>query len=167
MSKRSAVKDNSDFSKPKYQSIYAKKTTANTSLLRGKAAASEERVIQPKRGKQAVVVKEEKNATSKSEREPLVKEEEEEFSAESSKTEIKTYSAPEKEEVKTPEQIITNKKETEYVSEPIEPKGKTAAAIKREKQAEAAKSAEQKQQRKNSLKKISLGKKDPTSCPDF
>ena len=72
LSKRTA--GNSDFSKPKYQSIYAKNTTANTPVKRGKAIAKEERTVSQtsvSHEKQTSPnVTEEKNKTSKTIREP-------------------------------------------------------------------------------------------------
>ena len=171
LSKRSAAKDNSDFSKPKYQSIYAKNTNANTPTRRGKSVAKEERIVtsQPVRSeKQATpIVKEEKNNSSK-----VSSESEEEF-VESTPSEKKT-------ETSKPMDVIQTEKAgvPETKSETTKEEGKTASSKKSEKASSkngstnttdltTTKEVKQKQQKKNKVKKLRLGKKCATDCPEF
>lgn len=158
LSKRSATKDNSDFSKPKYQSIYTKKTVANTEVKRGKSSASvektvsakaEKRVIEVPEEKNTPTVVEEKNTSSKSTREP-------EF-------EPTTPAGVKAEEEKSSE---INKTETKIAPEPIVEKGKSPSSKKEKKSLETTKE-NKKQQRKQYIKKVKCEKNSATDCPKF
>lgn len=190
LSKRSSAKDNSNFSKPKYQSIYAKKTVVATESKRGKSAASvektvsaktEKRVIEKQEVKNTPTVVEEKNTSSKSTREPEFEpalhegtKSEEPKPVEINKTEIieteverpiginKTEITG-KEEAKPTE---LNKAETKDAPKPILEKGKSASSKKEKKSLETSKE-NNKQQRKQFIKKIKVGKNNATDCPEF
>jgi len=169
LSKRSAAKDNSDFSKPKYQSIYAKNTGVNTAVKRGKAIAREESAISETAArpeKQTTpTIKEEKNKTSKAVRLP---ENEEEFVE------------PKKVEETKPIDVVSTEKAVSPEPKPIVTKeeGKTASSKKPEKATSkngatkstdltTTKTTKQKQQKKNTTKKLRIGKKCATDCPEF
>jgi hypothetical protein len=169
LSKRSAAKDNSDFSKPKYQSIYAKNTTANKESKRGKASASSERIASKPvtAKKRSTTLPEEKNESSKTEREPFT--EGNILKEESKKHEViesnETISEP---LAQNPSETTDTKNaEESKESGKSKEKVKTTAMLKKEKQAEATKSSRQKQQRKNIVNKIKAGPKNATDCPEF
>lgn len=184
LSKRSAAKDNSDFSKPKYQSIYAKNTNVNAPVKRGKAIAKEERIVNNKpahtpnvKEKQTVpVVIEDKNNSIKENSEPEVEAEFEQ----SATSEKKTETTKPMDVIQT-EKVISPESKSE-VSKPARPlggeEGKTASSKKSENSTSkkgnvkssdltTTKATKQKQQKKTGIKKGRLGKKCVTDCPEF
>lgn len=173
LSKRSAAKDNSDFSKPKYQSIYAKNTSANTTARRGRAITKEERVVKTESVRSekqtAPVVKEEKNNSGKVSAEPIVEDEFEQ-----------STTSEKKAETSKPMDIIQTEKVVapETKSEVRKDEGKTASSKKSEKTSAknestksnyltTTKATKQKQQKKTGIKKLRVGKKCATDCPEF
>lgn len=173
LSKRTS--GDSDFSKPKYQSIYAKNTVANTPSKRGKAIAKEERIVtsKPVRSEtQATpIVKEEKNNSNKVSSEP-----EEEF-VESTPSEKKTETSKPMDVIQTEKASVSETKPI-VKEETIKEEGKTASSKKSDKSASkngstnstdltTTKATKQKQQKKNKVKKLRLGKKCATDCPEF
>lgn len=159
-----------DFSKPKYQSIYAKNTNsnANTPARRGKAIAKEERAVTPKKEKQTVPkVKEEKSNSSK-----VSSASEEEF-IEETPSEKKTETSKPYDVIQT-EKVIAPETKPEVTKE----EGKTSSSKKSERASSkngstnntdltTTKAVKQKQQKKSKVKKLRLGKKCATDCPEF
>lgn len=161
LSKRSAANSTSDFSKPKYQSIYAKNTNSSTSAKRGKtssflrAAAPETKTVKNTEQKQPTVVPEKKNKSSKSIREPetIVKSEPEEVK-----------------EIAKPIEVEKAKVESTPVSEPAKKeKGKSVSSKKVKKPLETTTdtNTKKKQKQKYRAKKIKCGKGSATDCPQF
>lgn len=168
LSKRSSAKSTSDFSKPRYQSIYAKNTSSSSSEKKGKAASVKraeaptvertEKVVPKesiltKKEKAPIVVPEEKNTSSKSERVP-----EAEFKTEEAKPvevektevkeEVKSASAPEPVK-KEKGKAVTSKKEKKSLETTTDPNSKT------------------KKQQKYRSKKIKCGNGGADDCPQF
>lgn len=171
LSKRTS--GDSDFSKPKYQSIYAKNTSNNTPVKRGRAIAKEERVIPSKpvrpEKQTTTITKEGKNETSKTIRES---EEEDEF--------VENAPAETKAETPKPMDIIQTEKAVAHELKPeiTKEEGKTASSKKSENSASKNvstksndlsknKAKKQKQQKKSTTKKLRIGKKCATDCPEF
>ena len=75
LSKRSAADNTSDFSKPKYQSIYAKNTASTTISKRGRAYSAPAKAAPAKAEKRVATVPEQKNTSSKAIRTPVNEEE--------------------------------------------------------------------------------------------
>ena len=175
LSKRSAAKDNSDFSKPKYQSIYAKNTSASTPSRRGKSVAKEEKIVtsKPVRSeKQATpIAKEEKNNSNKVSSEP-----QEEF-VESTPSDKKTETSKPMDIIQT-EKAISSEPKSVVKEESTKEEGKIISSKRPEKasskngsikssELSAEKAVKQKQQKKSKVKKLRLGKKCATDCPEF
>ncbi len=155
LSKRSAAKDNSDFSKPKYQSIYNKKATSNpvsasAEVRRGRAATTPQRVAVPKKEKEQAIAPKETT-------EPKKVETENEFEkAESSKP----Y------DVIPTEKVIAPK--IEKIEKTVKAEGKSTTSHKKEKAVENTKATNKAlAQQKRAKKKLCFGKKGATSCPEF
>ncbi|MBL0330167.1 MAG: hypothetical protein IPP64_12290 [Bacteroidetes bacterium] len=167
LSKRSAADNTSDFSKPKYQSIYAKNTASTTISKRGRAYSAPAKAAPAKAEKRVATVPEQKNTSSKAIRTPV--NEEEAKKAILTEEENKTTPETEKETATKTAEIPTAANEATPSAAKASGKGKekTAATLKKEKQAEAAKSSQQKQQRKAAVRKLRIGKKKATDCPDF
>ncbi len=192
LSKRSG--GDNDFSNPKYQSIYEKNTSLNTTTRKGKAISKEESTIsqkstrhpsdqaEPEKQKLPIVT-EENNRAIKAVSEPEA-EDEDEF--ESMPSEKKT-------ETSKPFDVIQAKKAVSSESKPVvKEEGKTASSpedfsgTKKSEKASSpkessmtkngstntadlttTKAVKQKQQKKNTTKKLRLGKKCSTDCPEF
>lgn len=167
LSKRSAADNTSDFSKPKYQSIYAKNTAVTAASKRGRSYSATEKAAPAAAEKRVATAPAQKNSSSKAIRTPITEEEDKKPIV--TEEENKTKQETEKETpIKTTEiPAVTNEATPSTVKESGKGKEKTAAAIKKEKQAEAAKSSQQKQQRKAAVRKLRIGKKKATDCPDF
>ena len=175
MSKRKA--GDSDFSKPKYQSIYAKNTTANTSVKRGSAIVKEERTVNQRSSnpekQSAPPANEEKVSSGKT---ILSSEPKEEVQAEF----IESVPSDKKMETSKPFDVIQTEKTVspEPKNEPTKEEGKTASSKKSEKatsksgstkstDTNTAKVLKQKKNKKNTIKKLRVGKKCATDCPEF
>lgn len=171
LSKRTS--GDSDFSKPKYQSIYAKNTSANTTARRGRAITKEERVVKTEsvrsEKKTTHEVKEEQNNSGKVSTAPIV---EDEFEP-STTSEKKAETAKPMDVIQT-EKVIAPETKSEVTKE----EGRTASSKKSEKSNSkkgnvkssdltTTKATKQKQQKKSGIKKLRLGKKCATDCPEF
>lgn len=177
LSKRTS--GDSDFSKPKYQSIYAKNTNSSTPTKRGRAVAKEERIIATKpvhlpagqagsEKQTAPIVKEEKSNPVKTVTEPK---EEDEF--------VQETSSDKKVETTKQTDVVEAEKANNSESNPLtKEEGKTASSKKAEKATsknvstkatdmKTTKTVKQKQQKKSTVKKLRLGKKCATDCPEF
>ena len=152
LSKRSAAKDNSDFSKPKYQSIYSRRN-GNTPVLKKEQTADALQNPNNESKRQASFApKEEKNKSSKSIREAGIKKGEKPETDE-------TEEAPAKEE-----KVETVKEKTE----PVKAKGKDVSFKQENKTiASTNKNTNVKYQKGHWLKKIGFRKKNAASCPSF
>jgi outer membrane biosynthesis protein TonB len=168
LSKRSAAQNISDFSKPKYQSIYAKNTSSSVLARRGKAASVKrnatppiaeetEKVVpngtlQTKKENTPVAAPEE-NTSIKSEREP-----EPEFKTEEPKP-VEVEKEDVKKEVKNIPAPEPTKKE----------KGKSASSKKDKRSLETTTDPDSKtkQEQKYRAKKIKCGKGGADDCPQF
>ncbi len=178
LSKRTS--GDSDFSKPKYQSIYAKNSSANTTSKRGRAIAKEERVVKTEtvhsEKKTAPKVKEEKNNSGKVSPEPIVEDEFEQNAI----FEKKAGTSKPMDVIQT-EKVVNTETKSE-LTKPARPiggeEGKTASSKKSEKSTSkkenikssdltTTKATKQKQQKKTGIKKLRLGKKCATDCPEF
>jgi len=169
LSVRSAAKDNRDFSKPKYQSIYAKNTRANKESKRGKTSTSSEYILSKPVSvrKRPTAFPKEKNESSKAERDPLgeeniLKEEAEKYKM----IEVREKVAEPLAE-NTAKTTLTKNAEESKESGKSRERVKTTTMLKKEKQAEVAKNSRQKQQRNNIVNKIKAGHKNASDCPDF
>lgn len=174
LSKRTS--GDSDFSKPKYQSIYAKNTNVNTPIKRGRTIANNEQATTStpvrnvgKRENATSILKEEKNKTSKTTREPEV---EDEF-IEPTLSEGKVQNSKPMDVIQTEKVVVPEAKKETYFEE-----GKIASSKKSEKATlkiastkssdlKTTKATKQKQQKKSTHKKLRLGKKCATDCPEF
>lgn len=193
LSKRTA--GDSDFSKPKYQSIYAKNTSVNTTTRKGKAIAKEERIVSQKSTRlpagqagpekqTAPVAKEEKMSPSKTILSSEPKEEAEDEFIESMPSEKKTETSKPFDIIQT-EKAVSSESKPAVKEESTKEEGKTVSSPKESsgtKKSEKAtskngstnttdltttKAVKQKQQKKNTAKKLRLGKKCATDCPEF
>lgn len=168
LSKRTA--GDSDFSKPKYQSIYAKNTTTNTSTKRGEAIWKEEKTASQKSARTekpaTPVIKEEKRNPTKATTEPK---EDDEFVQETSSDKkvetTKSSDVVEAEKASNTESKTVTKEEEKTASSP---KGSgTKSASTKSADMKTTKAVKQKQQKKGKAKKLRLGKKCATDCPTF
>lgn len=177
LSKRTS--GDNDFSKPKYQSIYAKNTNSSTPAKRGRAVAKAERIVASKpvrlpagqagsEKQTAPIVKEEKSNPVKTVAETK---EEDEF--------IQETSSDKKVETTKQADVVEAEKENSSESKSVtKEEGKTASSKKSEKATsknastksadmKTTKTVKQKQQKKGTTKKLRLGKKCATDCPTF
>jgi hypothetical protein len=149
LSKRSAAKDNSDFSKPKYQSIYGK-NNSSYKLKNENAAALAPKEEKPKTTKKPSPVKEGKNMSSKSIREAENKNPEEQ---------------------KLDSVVETKEPAAKEVIEPVkknEASGKSASSQKEKKQINADKNSNKPVHQKTPwYKKLKFGRKNAADCPQF
>lgn len=169
LSARSVAKDNHDFSKPQYQSIYKKNTRANKGSKRGKASASSEHILSKpvSAKKRTTTLPEEKNESSKAERAPLVEENILKEEAQKHKMIEANETVAEPLAENTAKTTVTKNAEESKESGKSRESVKTTAMLKKEKQVEAVKNSRQKQQRNKIVNKIKAGHKNASDCPDF
>ena len=177
LSKRTS--GDSDFSKPKYQSIYAKNTTTNTSVKRGRAIVKEEKTASQTTARTekptAPILKEEKSNPAKAITEP--KEEDEfvqEASTDKKEETTKLHNFVEAEEVIntdtkaiTKEEGKTASSSKDYAGTKKSEKVTSKSASTKSTDLKTTKVVKQKQQNKGTAKKLRLGKKCATDCPTF
>ncbi len=146
LSKRSAAKDNSDFSTPKYQSIYSRRNGSTPVIRNGQTAAISEKQNAENKKQKTFLPVAEKSKPSRAVREPEIKTEEKAVP-------VQTDEFPVKEN-----------------PEPVKAKGKDAASAsgaEKKQTAAAKKTSNVTHQKTHWFKKIGFRKKNAVSCPSF
>ncbi len=158
LSKRSAADNSSDFSKPRYQSVYSKRTVANTEMKRGKALVNEAKAV-PANSEKKTTALAEKKPVEAPQTKALV--EEDEFVVEKTES-SKPFDVIPTENVAPPKQereegTTASSKNAEINT----PKQKTKKA------ADLSKAKASKEKKKACVKKTRHERKSPNDCPEF